>query len=158
MPYTFIGVGQCGGGIVDAAFYDKNMFKVSVPIIVNSATMDLQTMKYLDRRYWVGMSRDKGFIEGTMDGFEHFVSGGYGKNRAKAHEDALSHEDTIRDMIIERARVKGTKDQEVGIPVAFVVFGLGGGTGSGASPVISKVLKEMGIPVIEVVVLPASHE
>lgn len=143
---------------MDAAFYDKNMFKVAVPIVVNSATMDLQTLKNLDRKYWVGMSRDKGFIEGTMEGFEHFVSGGYGKNRMRAYEDALSHEHTIRDMIIERARVKGTKDQEVGIPVAFVVFGLGGGTGSGASPVIAKVLKEMGIPVIAVVVLPASHE
>lgn len=158
MPYTFIGVGQCGGGIVDSAFYDKNMFKVAVPIIVNSATMDLQTLKYIGRDRWVGMSRDKGFIDGNMDGFQHFVSGGYGKNRAKAYEDALNHEDTIRDMIIERARVKGTKDQEVGIPVAFIVFGLGGGTGSGASPVIAKVLKEMGIPVIAVVVLPGSHE
>ncbi|MBU2559469.1 hypothetical protein KKA03_01070 [archaeon] len=158
MPYTFIGVGQCGGGIIDAAFYDKNMFKVAVPIAVNSATMDLQTMKNLGREYWVGMSRDRGFIDGKMEGFEHFVSGGYGKNRAKAHEDASAHEHTIRDMIIERARVKGTKDQEVGIPVAFVVFSLGGGTGSGASPVIAKVLKEMGIPVIAVVVLPATHE
>ncbi len=158
MPYTFIGVGQCGGGIVDAAFYDKNMSKVAVPIAINSATMDLQTLKYLKREHWVGMSRDRGVIDGQMNGFEHFVSGGYGKNRAKAEEDAIRHENTIRDMIIERARVKGAEDKGVGIPVAFVVFGLGGGTGSGIGPVIAKVLKEMGIPVIAVVVLPASHE
>lgn len=158
MPYTFIGVGQCGGAIVDAAFYDRNMFKVAVPIAVNSATMDLQTLKFLGREYWVGMSRDRGFIDGGIEGFEHFVSGGYGKNRAKAYEDAQRHEDTVRDMIIERARVKGAEDKGVGIPVAFIVFGLGGGTGSGAGPVIAKVLREMGIPVIAIVVLPASHE
>ncbi len=158
MPYAFIGVGQCGGGIVDAAFYDKNMFQVAVPITVNSATMDLQTMKNIDRKYWVGMSRDRGFIDGSIPGFEHFVSGGYGKNRLKAEQDSERAKDTIRDIIIERARVKGSEKGGIGIPVAFVVFGLGGGTGSGASPVIAQVLKELGIPVIAVVVLPASHE
>ncbi len=158
MPYAFIGVGQCGGGIVDAAFYDKNMYQVAEPIAINSATMDLQTLKYLDRRYWVGMSRDRGFIDGKMEGFEHFVSGGYGKNRLKAEKDAEKHQDSIRDMIVERARVKGAEEKGVGIPVAFVIFALGGGTGSGASPIIAKVLREMGIPVIAVVVLPASHE
>jgi cell division GTPase FtsZ len=158
MPYAFIGVGQCGGGIVDAAFYEKNMFQVAEPIAVNSATMDLQTMKNVDRKYWIGMSRDRGFINGTIHGFEHFVSGGYGKNRLKAEQDAERHKDTIRDIIIERARVKGSEEGGVGIPVAFVIFGLGGGTGSGAGPIIAQVLREMGIPVIAVVVLPASHE
>ena len=45
MANIFIGIGQCGGGILDSAFYDKNMFKIAVPIAINSATMDLQTMK-----------------------------------------------------------------------------------------------------------------
>jgi cell division GTPase FtsZ len=157
MPYVFIGVGQCGGGILDAAFYDKNMFKVAVPVAVNSATLDLQTMKNLSREHWVGMSRDKGFINGTMQGFEHFISGGYGKNRAKAEEDALRHEDSVRDIILERAKIKGA-EEGIGIAVAFIIFALGGGTGSGTSPIIAKVLKEMGIPTIAVVVLPASHE
>jgi len=158
MPYAFIGVGQCGGGIVDAAFYDKNMYQVAEPIAVNSATMDLQTMKNIEKKYWVGMSRDRGFIDGNIPGFEHFISGGYGKNRLKAAQDAERHKDTIRDIIIERARVKGSEEGGVGIPVAFVIFSLGGGTGSGAGPIISQVLREMGIPVIAVVVLPASHE
>ncbi len=158
MPYAFIGVGQCGGGIVDAAFYDKSMYQVAEPITVNSATMDLRTMKNIDKKYWVGMSRDRGFIDGNIQGFEHFVSGGYGKNRLKAEQDAERHKDTIRDIIIERARVKGSEEGGVGIPVAFVIFSLGGGTGSGAGPIIAQVLKEMGIPVIAVVVLPASHE
>ncbi len=158
MPYAFIGVGQCGGAIVDAAFYDKSMYQVAEPIAVNSATMDLQTMKHLDRKYWVGMSRDRGFIGGTLQGFEHFVSGGYGKNRLKAAQDAERHEDTLREVIVERARVKGAGEEGVGIPVAFVIFSLGGGTGSGTGPIVAKVLKEMGIPIIAVVILPASHE
>jgi cell division GTPase FtsZ len=157
MPYAFIGVGQCGGGILDAAFYDKEMYKVAVPIAVNSATLDLQTMKNLSREYWVGMSRDKGFIDGSMQGFEHFISGGYGKNRSKAEEDALRHEESIRDLILEKARVKGA-EEGIGIAVAFIIIGIGGGTGSGAGPIFAKVLKELGISTVAIVVLPASHE
>jgi cell division GTPase FtsZ len=158
MPYAFIGIGQCGGAIVDAAFSDPRLFEVATPILINSATLDLQTSKYLGRAYWVGMSRDHGFIDGSKEGFEHFVSGGYGKNRLKAEEDAERHQDTIQQMIISRAKVKGEEVEGVGIPVAFLVFGMGGGTGSGAGPIVAKVLKEMNIPVIAVVVLPASHE
>ncbi|NOZ59834.1 MAG: hypothetical protein GXO66_09730 [Euryarchaeota archaeon] len=157
MPYVFIGVGQCGGAIIDAAFYDEVMFKIAVPIAINSATLDLQTLKNLGREHWVGMSRDRGFIPGTMHGFEHFVSGGYGKNRARAEEDALRFRENLKEVIVERTRV-GEGDSGVGVPVAFVAFALGGGTGSGAGPVVAGVLKEMGVPVIAVVVLPATHE
>lgn len=157
MPYVFIGVGQCGGGILDAAFYDHNMFKAAVPIAINSATMDLQTMKHISREHWVGMSKDRGFIDGKVEGFEHFVVGGYGKNRVKAEEDSLTHEDTIRNIIVERTRIESSEADST-VPVAFVIYGLGGGTGSGAGPVVSKVLKEFGIPIIAIVVLPAAHE
>lgn len=154
----FIGVGQCGGGILDATFYDKNMFKIAVPVAINSATLDLQTMKNIPRKYWVGMSKERGFIDGSVQGFEHFVIGGYGKNRAKAEEDSLKHESTIKEIILERARIYSSSEEDIGIPVAFVIYGLGGGTGSGAGPITAKVLKGMDIPVISVVVLPASHE
>jgi len=157
MPYVFIGIGQCGGGILDAAFYDQNMFKIAVPIAINSATMDLQTMKNIGREHWVGMSKDRGFIDGEIEGFEHFVVGGYGKNRAKAEADALMHADTIRNIIAERTRIESSEADST-VPVAFVIYGLGGGTGSGAGPVVAKVLKEFGVPVIAIVVLPAAHE
>jgi len=156
MPYAFIGVGQAGTAIVDAAFYDRNMFRAAVPIALNSATLDLQTLKHLDREYWVGMGRDGEFISGTMQGFEHFVSGGYGKNRTRAEEDANRFRESLRDIILERTRVES--QEGLGIPVAFVCFALGGGTGSGAGPVVAKVLKEMDVPVVAVVVLPATHE
>ncbi len=157
MPYAFIGVGQCGGAIIDAAFYDEMMFKIAVPIAINSATLDLQILKNLKREHWVGMSRDRGFIPGTMQGFEHFVSGGYGKNRARAEEDAMRFRDNLKEVLIERLSVEG-EESGVGVPVAFLAFALGGGTGSGAGPVVASVLKEMGIPVIAIVVLPATHE
>lgn len=157
MPYAFIGVGQCGGAIIDAAFYDEMMFKIAVPIAINSATLDLQILKNLKREHWVGMSRDRGFIPGTMQGFEHFVSGGYGKNRARAEEDAMRFRDNLKEVLIERLSVEG-EESGVGVPVAFLAFALGGGTGSGAGPVVAGVLKEMGIPVIAIVVLPATHE
>lgn len=156
MPYAFIGVGQAGTAIVDAAFYDKAMYEASVPIAINSATLDLQTLKNLSREYWVGMSRNGEFIPGTMKGFEHFVSGGYGKNRSKAEEDATKFQGSLRDIIIERTEVKDSHG--LGIPIAFVCFALGGGTGSGAGPVAAKVLQEMDIPVIAIVVVPATHE
>jgi len=157
MPYAFIGVGQCGGAIIDAAFYDEMMFKIAVPIAINSATLDLQILKNLKREHWVGMSRDRGFIPGTMEGFEHFVSGGYGKNRARAEEDAMRFRDNLKEVLIERLSVDG-EESGIGVPVAFLAFALGGGTGSGAGPVVASVLKEMGIPVIAIVVLPATHE
>jgi cell division GTPase FtsZ len=157
MPYVFIGVGQCGGGILDAAFYDKNMFKVAIPIAINSATLDLQTLKYVKREHWVGISKDRGFIDGKTEGFEHFVVGGYGKNRAKAEEDSLRHEASLRNMIIERTRIESSAADST-VPVAFVIYGLGGGTGSGAGPIVAKILKEFGIPVVAIVVLPAAHE
>ncbi len=156
MPYLFVGVGQCGGAIIDAAFYDEVMFRIAVPVAINSATLDLQTLKNLGREHWVGMSRDRGFIPGTMTGFEHFVSGGYGKNRSKAEEDALRFRDNLREIIADRVKVD--ESSGIGVPVAFVAFALGGGTGSGAGPVVAGVLREMGIPVIAIVVLPATHE
>lgn len=154
MPYVFVGVGQAGSALVDAVFYDRAMFKVAVPVVINSAFLDLQTLKHLSREHWIGMSRDRGFIPGEMQGFEHFVSGGYGKNRARAEEDAMTFKDSLREEILKRASVNG----ETGIPVAFVFFALGGGTGSGAGPVVAKVFKELNIPVVAVVVLPANHE
>ena len=158
MPYAFIGIGQCGGAIIDAAFYDEIMYKIAVPIAINSATLDLQTLKNLKREHWIGMSRDRGFISGTNPGFEHFVSGGYGKNRAKAAEDAMRFRDNLKEAILERVSVESEEGSGIGVPVAFVSFALGGGTGSGAGPVVAGILKEMGIPVIAVVVLPAMYE
>jgi|TARA_B100001971_G_C18255780_1_gene581967 cell division GTPase FtsZ len=157
MANIFIGIGQCGGGILDSAFYDKNMFKIATPIAINSATMDLQTMKNIKRENWVGISKDLGFINSSIEGFESLIVGGYGKNRSKAESDALKHEDSLKRIISERAQIDESGSAS-NVAIAFVIFGLGGGTGSGVGPVVAKVLKGYKIPVIAIVVLPAAHE
>lgn len=45
-----------------------------------------------------------------------------------------------------------------GIKMAFVVAGMGGGTGTGAAPVIARVAKELGILTIGVVTIPFEEE
>jgi len=45
-----------------------------------------------------------------------------------------------------------------GTHLAFIACGLGGGTGTGASPVIAEILKEMGVLTVAVVTMPFSFE
>ena len=158
MPYAFIGVGQCGGGIIDAAFHGESIFKIAEPIAINSATMDLMTLKNITKEHWIGMSNKKGFIDGKSQNFTDYITGGYGKNRAKAEEDAMAHYDGLKERILERVQVRETDEEGSGVPVAFVAFGLGGGTGSGTGPVVTRVLKEMKVPTVAIVILPANHE
>ncbi len=153
MPYAFIGVGQCGGAIIDSAFSDRFMFSIAVPVAINSATLDLETLANVPRECWIGISRERGFIPGSTPGFRHLVSGGYGKNRKLAEEHAITHRETLREVLLQ---VLGGEDEAV--PVGVVAFSMGGGTGSGAGPVVARLLKEMNIPVVAVAVLPASHE
>lgn len=42
--------------------------------------------------------------------------------------------------------------------MVFITAGMGGGTGTGAAPVIAKIAKEMGILTIGIVTLPFSFE
>ena len=50
------------------------------------------------------------------------------------------------------------KDSITGADMIFVTAGMGGGTGTGAAPVIAEAAKEMGILVVGVVTLPFSFE
>ncbi|MBR0043737.1 MAG: cell division protein FtsZ, partial [Synergistaceae bacterium] len=50
------------------------------------------------------------------------------------------------------------KDYITGADMIFVTAGMGGGTGTGAAPVIAEAAKEMGILVVGVVTLPFSFE
>lgn len=42
--------------------------------------------------------------------------------------------------------------------MVFITAGMGGGTGTGAAPVIAKVAKEMGILTVGIVTIPFSFE
>jgi cell division protein FtsZ len=56
-----------------------------------------------------------------------------------------------QDIIAEKALDNGTK-------MLFITAGMGGGTGTGASPVIAKMAKDRGILTVAVVTLPFSNE
>jgi len=156
--YAFIGVGQGGCGLLDSAFYDKSLFKVAKPIAINSTAKDLKNLKHIKREYWLGMSKDKGFIDGITKNIESYLVGGYGQNRTKAKEDAERQYSDLQEKIRYYLETRTAKGIEMPVQFAFLMSSLGGGTGSGLSPVIAKILKDLGIYVIAVLIIPAKSE
>ena len=71
---------------------------------------------------------------------------GAGNRPARARQAALESEEDIRRMLDD-----GTK-------MAFITAGMGGGTGTGAAPVIAQVSKEMGILTVGIVTIPFRFE
>ncbi|MBO4596209.1 MAG: cell division protein FtsZ [Bacteroidales bacterium] len=72
---------------------------------------------------------------------------GAGTNPTKGRNAALEKQDEIA------SRVLGSETQMV-----FITAGMGGGTGTGASPVIAKMAKEKGILTVAVVTIPFVNE
>ena len=71
---------------------------------------------------------------------------GAGNRPARAREAAMESIDDIRRMLDD-----GTK-------MAFITAGMGGGTGTGAAPVITQVSKDMGILTVGIVTIPFRFE
>ena len=71
---------------------------------------------------------------------------GAGNNPAKAREAAEESSDDIKTLFND-----GTK-------MVFITAGMGGGTGTGAAPVIAQIAKEMGILTIGIVTIPFRWE
>ena len=71
---------------------------------------------------------------------------GAGNRPARAREAATESIDDIRRMLDD-----GTK-------MTFITAGMGGGTGTGAAPVIAQVSKDMGILTVGIVTIPFSFE
>ena len=71
---------------------------------------------------------------------------GAGNKPAKARKAAEDCIDAIKEMLND-----GTK-------MAFITAGMGGGTGTGAAPVIARVSKEMGILTVGIVTIPFRFE
>ena len=70
---------------------------------------------------------------------------GAGANPIIGREAALEDRDKLRDML------KGTD-------MVFVTAGMGGGTGTGAAPIVAQVAKELGILTVAVVTKPFELE
>lgn len=156
--YAFIGVGQGGCGLLDSAFYDKDLFKIAKPIAINSTSKDLANLKHIKRESWLGMSKDKGFIDGITENLEDYVVGGYGQDRNKAKDDAQRQYEDLKQKLFQYLQTRTKKAIEMKVSYAFLMFSLGGGTGSGLAPYIAKILKELGIYVIAVMIIPAKIE
>jgi cell division protein FtsZ len=123
-----IGVGGCGGNAV-AHMIDKNVGGVEF-ICANT---DMQALKKSQAKtiLQMGVSMTKGL--------------GAGAKPEIGREAALEDRDAIAEMID-------------GADMLFITAGMGGGTGTGAAPVIAEIAKEMGILTVAVVTKPFAFE
>jgi cell division protein FtsZ len=122
------GVGGGGSNAV-ARMYQEGLQDVEL-YVVNT---DLQHLNYLPvpNKIHIGESISKGL--------------GAGSKPEIGREAALESLDKIKEAM-------------EGSDMVFIAAGLGGGTGTGASPVIAQVAKEMGILTVAVVTKPFSFE
>jgi cell division GTPase FtsZ len=141
MRVFFIGFGQAGGKIADMFIeQDKRMAAQNFRAIsVNTARTDLMGLKNigLRDRILIGQTVVKGHGVGTDN-----VTG------AKVTSDEI-------DSVINAIDSRGTHD----IDAFVIIAGLGGGTGSGGSPVLARALKRIyREPVYALGILPAPEE
>ncbi|OGV78030.1 MAG: cell division protein FtsZ [Methylotenera sp. RIFCSPLOWO2_02_FULL_45_14] len=123
-----IGVGGCGGNAV-AHMIEKNVGGVEF-ICANT---DMQALKKSQAKTVLQMG------EAMTRGL------GAGAKPEVGREAALEDRDAIAELID-------------GADMLFITAGMGGGTGTGAAPVIAKIAKEMGILTVAVVTKPFSFE
>ncbi len=140
MPFEFIeaqsqeavikvfGVGGCGGNAIDHMI-DKGVKGVEFI----AANTDVQALRRNQAKVQLQLGSD--ITKGLGAGADPEVG------RAAAMED--------RDRIAELIR---------GADMLFLTAGMGGGTGTGAAPVVAQVAKELGILTVAVVTKPFSFE
>ena len=123
-----IGVGGCGGNAVDHMI-NEGVQGVDF-IAINT---DAQALKRSKARtqLQIGASITKGLGAGAIPDV----------GRAAAEED--------------RARIA---ELVKGANMVFITAGMGGGTGTGAAPVVAQVARELGILTVAVVTKPFAHE
>ncbi|MDO9151572.1 MAG: cell division protein FtsZ [Methylotenera sp.] len=123
-----IGVGGCGGNAV-AHMIEKNVGGVEF-ICANT---DMQALKKSQAKtvLQIGEAMTRGL--------------GAGAKPEVGREAALEDRDAIAELI-------------EGADMLFITAGMGGGTGTGAAPVIAQIAKEMGILTVAVVTKPFAFE
>ncbi|MBI5918745.1 MAG: cell division protein FtsZ [Nitrosomonadales bacterium] len=123
-----IGVGGCGGNAVN------HMIEQSVQgvdfVAINTDAQALRNNK-ARTQLQIGGTLTKGLGAGAKPEVGH----------AAAEED--------RERIADMLR---------GVDMVFITAGMGGGTGTGAAPVVAQIAKEMGILAVAVVTKPFEHE
>jgi cell division GTPase FtsZ len=142
MKLAMIGFGQAGGKVVDKFLeYDQRTGSeiVRAAVAVNTAKADLMGLENIpqDQRVLIGQSRVKG----------HGVGADNELGAEIAEEDIGEIQGAIDSIPVHE------------VDAFLVVAGLGGGTGSGGSPVLAKHLKTIYTePVYGLGILPGSDE
>ena len=124
-----IGVGGGGSNAVNH-MYNQGIKDVEF-VVVNT---DMQALKYspVPNKLQIGV----GLTEGL----------GAGANPEKGRQAALESKEDVRDMLSDDTKM------------VFITAGMGGGTGTGAAPVIAKIAKDMDILTVGIVTAPFSFE
>ena len=123
-----IGIGGAGGNILTRIHKPEHKFIESIAI--NSDLQDLKKTK-ADLKIQIGKKKTLGF--------------GSGMNPKIGREAAEESKEEIKSVLF-------------GGDIAFIVCGLGGGTGSGASPLIAELAKNTGALTIGIVTFPFYFE
>jgi len=124
-----IGIGGAGGNAVNSMVMSGELN--AVEFIVANTDAQALTMSKVENRIQLGTKITKGLGTGSNPDI----------GRRSAEED-------LENIL---SKISGTD-------ILFLTAGLGGGTGSGALPVIAKAAKEMGILTVAVVTKPFSFE
>lgn len=125
---TIIGMGEAGGNIL-SSLHDKEIKEIEL-IAINTDTKG-QLCAKAHKRLLIGTTLSQGL--------------GTNMHPSLGREAAFESYEDIKTIL---------QDTDM----LFLIAGLGGGTGSGATPVIAKIAKEMGILVISIVTKPFSFE
>lgn len=123
-----IGVGGAGNNVINRMIEDKIKSVDLIGINTDKQILDLCKVK---KKIYIGSSVSKGLGAG-----------------AKPEVGERAAEENIDEI----------KDALKNTDMVFITCGMGGGTGTGASPVIAKVAKKMGILTVGVVTKPFKFE
>ena len=123
-----IGVGGGGNNAINSMI-DSNL--ASAEFISVNTDKQVLLLSKADKRIQIGASLTKGL--------------GAGANPEIGERAAEENKDELTELI------KGTD-------LLFIAAGMGGGTGTGAAPVIARIAKEMGVLTVAVVTKPFSFE
>ena len=123
-----LGVGGGGSNAV-ATIIEQNVQNIE-PYIVNTE-MSIVSRTHIRRVLQIGRQTTNGL--------------GAGANEKVGERAAIESKEEIKQLL-------------QGTDLLFVTAGMGGGTGTGAAPVIAQIAKEMGIPTIGIVTKPFAFE
>ena len=123
-----VGVGGGGGNAINRMI--ENDVKGVEFIVINTDSQVLRLSK-CDIRLQIGKQLTKGL--------------GAGADPSVGEKAAIENEEEIRDLL-------------EGANMVFVTCGMGGGTGTGAAPIVAKIAQELGALTIGIVTKPFSFE